>query len=114
MAIVVFAELSSDELPAALSLEIGLLDSKDEPVELPSPPDGQLKPFSVNGVATAVPKGDAALEWEPVRVPFVAQLGPQLPVPPGDYKFVITVSSAGGDTVSDELRFRILKAGEST
>lgn len=112
MAVIVVAEIPAEETPAALSMAINLLNSNDEPVEIPSPPDGQLKPLSVTGVGTAARTDFGREAWEPVRVPFVAQIGPGLPMPPGDYRFAITVSQAGGETVSDELRFHVRKTGE--
>jgi hypothetical protein len=93
-------------------MTIGLVNSEGEPVKVPLPPNGELQPLSVNGVGTAAPPDYNRGAWEPARVPFVAQIGPNLPVPPGDYRFVITVSQAGGETISDEVRFHIRKAGE--
>ncbi len=106
MAIIVLAEVSQDEMPAALSLKIELLDSDNQPVSVPSPPDGQTKQLKIEGVGTATPH-EGVREWEPVRVPFVAQVGPGLPLQPGNYKFLINVSTARGESESDELRFRV-------
>lgn len=105
MAIVAFVELPGDTVPAALSMTIELRDEANNPVELPIDPNGTSRPFRVETVATAESNGEPT--WEPARVPFVAQVGPGLPLPPGNYRFAIAVSRAGGETVTDELRFRI-------
>ena len=110
MAIIVLTEVSPDEMPAALSIVIELLDSGGQPVSLPQPPDGQPKPLRIEGVGTASPR-EGGNEWEPTTVPFVAQVGPGLPLEPGNYKFAIRIHSARGGSQSDELRFRIRQPG---
>jgi hypothetical protein len=106
IAVVILAEIPAEEAPVAVTMNFTLLNSQGEAVDVPLPPDGQLKRLKVSGAATAM--RDANRDpWEPVRVPFVAQIGPSLPIPPGDYKFAITVSQAGGETITDELRFHV-------
>lgn len=111
MTIITFVEVPPDELPAALAVKLELRDSEDQPVTL-SPPDGSTPiPVLARSTGTAEPL-EPSRQWEPVRLPFVAQIGPGLPLEPGNYKFVITVERAGGDTQSDELRFRVRKPGD--
>jgi hypothetical protein len=108
MAVIVFAELSPDETPTALSVTIELLDAQGEAVKVPLPPSGELQPFRATAVGTAQQTNLAH-----VRLPFVVQVSAGLPLTPGDYKFTIEASRAGGETQHDELGFVVARrAGE--
>jgi hypothetical protein len=111
MAVIVIAEVSLDETPTAFSVMVELVDSNGEPVNVPSPPKGEPQPFKATAVGTAG-KADPDHPWAPTRIPFVVQVGAGLQLTPGDYKFVIAASRAGGETQHDELRFVVRKAGE--
>jgi hypothetical protein len=103
VAVIVLAELSPDETPTALSVTISLLDAQGETVKVPLPPSGELQPFTATAVGTA-PQSNLG-----VRVPFVVQVGAGLPLTPGDYKFSIEATRAGGGAQQDELRFVVAR-----
>lgn len=111
MSLIVVADLDPSELPAAIALTAELVDEAGNQVELASPPDGALKPVLVEGVGTATPLPPHR-EGEPVRVQFVANLGPGMPLEPGKYAFRVQVSQADGDSHSDQIHFRVRPLNE--
>lgn len=103
VAVIVLAELSPDETPTALSVKVELLDAQGEAVKVPSPPHGELKPF------TAIAVGTAQQTNAVIRVPFVVQVSAGMSLTPGDYRFAIEASRAGADAQHDELRFAVVR-----
>lgn len=103
LAVIVLAELSPDETPTALSVTVELFDAQGEAVKVPLPPSGELQPFRATAVGTAQQTNQA------VRVPFVVQVGAGVLLTPGDYKFKIEASRAGGEAQQDELPFVVAR-----
>ena len=87
MALLAFIELDPEEVPAEILIHVELVDSQDRLVHFPSPQDGdqQTPPVMVDGKVVA-PALDDTYGGQPIRVPFVVQLGP-LVMDPGIYSF---------------------------
>ena len=112
MAVVAFAELEPEDLPAALSVRIELLDAEEQPVDVPADTEGNYKPLAITGVGTAS-EFEGPRKGEPIMVPFVTQIGPGLPLKPGFYSFRVTVKLAeSGESGTAEVRFRVREPSE--
>jgi hypothetical protein len=109
MALLAFIDLQPDEVPAKIQIHIELLDSEGRAVHFRQPGTGQEgPPVMVDGTVDASAVDETAYRGEPIRVPFVVQLGPGLVMDPGLYRFRGVLTREGNEeSVETSQYFRV-------
>jgi hypothetical protein len=115
MALLAFIDLEPDEVPTDISIHIELMDSSDRLVHFqPHGGDEQGPPVMIDGRVEASTPDEYPYQGEPIRVPFVVQLGPGIVLAPVIHRFhAVMTRKDNGASVEVSQYFRVREPDEN-